>query len=121
MSTVFLVQESGRIDVTPALDFGEIFTILPPGDTNFSYNFVTMKIQEAIGLRAKPGDYLLLTGDPIAIGLATVALYETLRPFTTELNFLKWLPREARYLPVKVDMAPFDDQPIPRRNLREFS
>ena len=100
MATVWVVQESGRFDLSPAQQFGDIKVILPPGDTNFSYEFTSQKIEQALDA-AKPGDYLLLTGDPVAIGITTVLMYtKDLGP----LKFLKWLPRELRYLPVTVDL-----------------
>ena len=103
MSTVFVVQENGKIDISPALDYGDIHVLLPPGDTNFSYPFVAQKIQQDVDLLAKPGDYLLLTGDPVAIGLASIALNRTLAKFGgAKLQFLKWMPRESRYLSISV-------------------
>ena len=100
MATVWVVQESGRFDISPAQKFGEIKVILPPGDTNFSYEYTTQKIDQALDA-AEPGDYLLLTGDPVAIGVATALMYSK---NLGALKFLKWLPRELRYLPVTVDL-----------------
>ena len=100
MPNVFVVQETGRIDITPAREFGEIITMLPPGDTNFSYPYIVRCIKECIESYAKPDDFLLLTGDPVSIGIATTIMSKRF----ARLRFLKWLPRERQYLPVTVDL-----------------
>ena len=100
MATVWVIQESPRIDISPAMQYGDIRVILPPGDTNFSYEFTSQKIRDSLE-DAKANDFLLLTGDPVAIGIATALMYaKDIGP----LRFLKWLPRELRYLPITVDL-----------------
>ncbi len=97
---VFVIQEQPRHDVSPALDFGDIVTLLPPGDTTFSYHHTVAKLEAELA-DLGPQDWLLLTGDPVAIGLACVIAS---RVWNSKLRLLKWHRREMRYLPVEVNI-----------------
>lgn len=98
MPKVYVIQEQPNHDLAPAMSFGDIVTLLPPGDTNFSYEFTVDKLREDLGNIALE-DYLLLTGDPVAIGLATSIVSEYLGG---HLQLLKWMRRERVYLPIKI-------------------
>lgn len=102
MPTVFVVQEQPKFDISPALKFGDIKTILPPGDTNFSYQFIVQKLHAALSEMAED-DYLLLTGDPVAIGLTVAIASQYVEP-NQPIKMLKWLQREMRYLPISVNI-----------------
>lgn len=109
MSTVFVVQEQQKFDISPALEFGEIKVILPPLDTTFSYDFTVARMHEVLE-KITPDDYLLLTGDPISIGLATTIANYYLGEYRKAglrtpgpLKLLKWMRREFKYLPIVVE------------------
>lgn len=102
MSRVFVIQEQAKFDMSPARKYGAIKTILPAGDTNFSYNFVVEKLIAAF-IDIEPDDYILLSGDPVAIGLATAIAFQ-MSEVNAPLNFLKWMPRELQYLPITVNI-----------------
>lgn len=101
MPIVYVVQEQPNHDLAPAMEFGRIKTILPPGDANFSYEFTVSKLREVLR-DFQLDDYLLLTGDPVAIGLATTIVFNNSYP--EPVNMLKWMRRERKYLPVKISI-----------------
>ena len=102
MSTVYVVQEMPNHDIAPAMKFGEMKVLLPP------YNQIAFSTAPTIrSMRTKlrkfsDEGYLLLTGDPVAIGLAcSIAAFFNSGRYTA----LKWDRRERMYIPVKVDVT----------------
>lgn len=100
MPTVWVIQEQPKHNVAPAMEFGEIVTVLPPGDNNFSVQDTLARLRGKLDRFQEHEDWLLLTGDPIAIGLATMVVGE----FSRELRFLKWDRQERKYLPIVCDI-----------------
>lgn len=97
---VFVVQEMSNHDISGALKYGEIVTLLPATvQVAFSPWPVIRTVRRKL-LRMRPDDYLLLTGDPVIIGLvcAVAAQYNSGR-----YNVLKWDKRERLYIPVRID------------------
>lgn len=102
MPTVYVVQEMPNHDLAPAMKFGEMKVLLPP------YTQIAFSTAPTIrSLRHKlrnftDEDYLLLTGDPVAIGLAcSIAAFYNSGRYTA----LKWDRRERLYIPVKIDIT----------------
>jgi len=102
MSNVFVVQEMPNHDLAPAMKFGEMKVLLP------SYTQIAFSTAPTIrSLRHKlrsfsDADYLLLAGDPVAIGLAcSVAAFFNNGRYVA----LKWDRRERMYIPVKIDVT----------------
>jgi len=84
------------------MKFGEMKVLLP------SYTQIAFSTAPTIrSLRIKlrnfsDADYLLLAGDPVAIGLAcSVAAFFNNGRYTA----LKWDRRERMYIPVKIDVT----------------
>lgn len=98
--TVFAVQEVEGRNLLPAMDFGELEFLLPPtSNIMFASKPATDRIRH--GLRNfTEDDYLLLIGDPIAIGVATVFASRN----SPTVNFLKWDNRQYKYYPVEVEL-----------------
>lgn len=98
MSKVFIVQDTG-VNFLPAAKFGGIEFLLP-GDRNVMFSagpcIHTLK-QKLSAFSDK--DFLLLTGDPVAIGAATAvaAMMNNGRVRT-----LKWDRQEKQYYPVEM-------------------
>ena len=70
MPTVFVVQEMPNHDIAPAMRFGEMKVLLP---SNTQIAFSTIPTVRTLRRKLrdyKDEDFLLLTGDPVAIGLA---------------------------------------------------
>jgi hypothetical protein len=102
MSTVFVVQEMPNHDISQAMRFGDIKVLLAP-NTQIAFSTVpTVRVLRRKLRDYKDGDSLLLTGDPVAIGLAcSIAAFYNSGRYTA----LKWDRRERMYIPVKIDIT----------------
>ena len=92
------------VDLAPAREFGEIISVFPPGHLwvggNTAFNFVATARTALADFTAN--DYLLLLGDPLALGVAAVVAAERAGGLVT---FLRWFNREKRYEPFAVDLS----------------
>jgi len=102
VGTVYIVQEMPNHDIAPAMKFGEMKVLLPPY-TQIAFSTAPTIRSLRIKLRHfSDDDYLLLTGDPVAIGLAcSIAAFYNSGRYTA----LKWDRREKLYIPVKIDIT----------------
>ena len=102
MPTVYVVQEMPNHDISAAMRFGEIKVLLP-SNTQIAFSTVpTVRTLRRKLRDYKEGDTLLLTGDPVAIGLAcSIAAFYNAGRYTA----LKWDRREKLYIPVKIDVT----------------
>lgn len=102
MTTVYIVQEMSNHDISPAMKFGEMKVLLP-SHTQIAFSTVpTVRTLRRKLREYKDGDFLLLTGDPVAIGLAcSIAAFYNSGRYTA----LKWDRREKLYIPVKIDIT----------------
>lgn len=90
-------------DVSSARKFGPLSVLLPPGDVASCDEVIetTLKILEQQLIAFTDDDYLLLIGDPIAIGMATsVAAYMN----DGRVRFLRWDRQRSEYIPVAVQL-----------------
>jgi hypothetical protein len=94
MSNVFVVQSNPKHNLTPALKFGELQFILPAQDLDLSPEELEDYIDSKLEKANRRDDWLLLAGDPIAIGLACIAWDNG-----QQLRFLKWDGRLGDYIP----------------------
>jgi len=102
VATVYVVQEMPNHDLAPAMKFGDMRVLLP------SYAQIAFSTAPTIrSMRRKlrdftDEDFLLLAGDPVAIGLAcSIAAFYNSGRYTA----LKWDRREKLYIPVKIDVT----------------
>ena len=102
MAKVFIVQEIPNHDIAPAMKFGDM-SVLLPSNTQIAFSTVpTVRTLRRKLREYKDGDFLLLTGDPVAIGLAcSIAAFYNSGRYTA----LKWDRRERLYIPVKIDIT----------------
>ena len=102
MAKVFIVQEMPNHDIAPAMKFGDM-SVLLPSNTQIAFSTVpTVRTLRRKLREYKDGDYLLLTGDPVAIGLAcSIAAFYNSGRYTA----LKWDRRERLYIPVRIDIT----------------
>lgn len=102
MAKVFVVQEMPNHDIAAAMKFGEM-SVLLPSNTQIAFSTVpTVRVLRRKLREYKDGDYLLLTGDPVAIGLTcSIAAFYNSGRYTA----LKWDRREKLYIPVKIDIT----------------
>jgi hypothetical protein len=98
---VYVVSETTQHNIASALDYGQIETILPPNaQIAFSVVPTVRRIQRKLE-KFTDEDFLLLIGDPSAIGITcAVAAAKNNGRF----KCLKWDKRERRYIPLEVDL-----------------
>jgi hypothetical protein len=98
---VYVVQANRKHDMVPAMRFGDLKELLPEDEG------IVLSTAPTIG-RLRRGlknfsdaDYLLLAGDPIAIGLAAMVAAD----FNNgRVKMLKWHKREQRYFEITADV-----------------
>lgn len=102
MSTVYVVQEMPNHDLAPAMKYGEMRVLLSPyAQIAFSTAPTIMSLRRKLRTYSDD-DYLLLAGDPVAIGLAcSIAAFYNSGRYTA----LKWDRREKLYIPVRIDVT----------------
>ena len=99
--TVYITQEVRGRDITDAVAFGDL-QILVPAKEQVSFSTQPTVRRIARGLRNfNDNDYLLLSGDPLCIGIACA---EAARLNMGKFKALKWDRLEERYYPLEVDL-----------------
>lgn len=97
-SKVYVVQNTQGKNIFPATKFGEIVILLPEGQVTFAIAPTTYALTKGLA-NYSGNDYLLLIGDPIAIGLATaIAVKNT----GGSVRFLKWDRQSQDYIPLSI-------------------
>lgn len=95
---VYVTQEQPGKNITPAMEFGELKVLLPPGLEVVHSAGQTAERLKVLLSDYGDDDYLLLIGDPITIGIAVaVAGFWN----NGRVKMLKWDRQERRYLPVE--------------------
>lgn len=90
-----------KFDLSPALEFGELLFLLPPG------NIWPHKLEEAVRkIETKladftPKDYILAVGDPVAISAAVMAASEVT---AGDVSVLKFNRQENSYTPYRIQV-----------------
>ena len=99
--TAFLVQENPYISVLSAADYGEIVVLFESGQQiMFSPQPAIRKLKRKLK-DFNDDDYLLMMGDPAAMGIACCVAAEMNRG---KFNILKWDKKAQRYYPVSVNL-----------------
>jgi hypothetical protein len=110
MAKVFITQEKGRkidgqwvreFDLTPALKYGEIEVLLPPGQSLFGTVPVVRALKEKLK-NFTDEDYLLPVGDPsvmIAAGMVASHINHG------KVKILKWDRIMGEYIAVQFDLS----------------
>lgn len=97
---VFVVQEDAKKNITPAMEYGDVEVLLPPGQIVYSPGPSLARLRQKLK-NYSCNDYLLCIGDPIAIAMAAMVA-GTINQGS--VNFLKWDRQERRYLPIKINL-----------------
>ena len=99
--TVFLVQENPYINVLGAAEYGDIVVLFESGQQiMFSPQPAIRKLKRKLK-DFDDGDYLLMMGDPAAMGIACCIAAEMNRG---RFNILKWDKKQQRYYPVNINL-----------------
>lgn len=105
--TVYAIQEQLKLnpmtnvlerkfDLSPAQKFGEVKFVLSPNIVPFNTTVVLKELRENLK-DFGPEDYLLLIGNPIFIGLATLVAGEV----CDVINFLQWSGQRNEYIVIQ--------------------
>ena len=98
--TVYVVQEVPKFNISGAQKYGELKMVLPPGNMSFSTDSTYKKAADQLA-GFKKEDYLLLIGDPIAMGICfSIALALS----NGNLKLLKWDRQTMSYLSLSVNI-----------------
>jgi hypothetical protein len=87
-----------QFDLSPALRYGEVVDVLPPGSVTQDYNKMAEEVRRRLTEEDYgEGDYILALGDPVAIVVgAFVAV--ALTPHSPTIHLLKWDRRMQGYV-----------------------
>tara|TARA_R110000737_G_scaffold41133_1_gene61697 strand:+ start:1809 stop:2129 length:321 start_codon:yes stop_codon:yes gene_type:complete len=99
--TVYVVQEVPGRNIASARQYGD-FAVLLPSNSNIMLSAApSVRRMKKFLQDYKEEDYLLLIGDPAAIGVACAlaSLYNRGR-----FKVLKWDRQEGLYYPVEIDL-----------------
>ena len=98
--TVYVVQEVPKFNVLPARKYGELELMLPPGQITLSAGPTVNRLKHKLR-NFTDMDYLLLIGDPLAIGLAVAIASNANRG---KARLLKWDRQEKQYYPLNINL-----------------
>lgn len=96
--TVYVTQELKGRDLSSALEFGELQVVVPanveitPGNVNELYSIILTNM----GTFDHREDYVLLSGDPVVMGLVWQCASQDV--YTGSLRVLRWDRIESRYI-----------------------
>jgi 3-dehydroquinate synthetase len=102
----FTNQMRPQHDLSPALRFGEVVDVLPPGSISQDINVLKKQIVNKLFEEDCCGeDYLLALGDPVAIVVGAFAM----AAFMDKIKILKWDRRMRGYVVSEIswDVAEF--------------
>lgn len=112
MSRVFVVQEQPHVNITPAREYGELIFMLPPGTHSFNATRLVHDLRDCVEHNHfTSSDFVLLIGDPVAIGAAVAVSDQWLQDKWNaddpppKLKVLKWDRQERCYLPIELPLA----------------
>jgi hypothetical protein len=99
--TVFITQEVPGRDLSDAASFGELVILLPAKHQAALSAQPTANRMRRLLSKFTDKDYLLLSGDPVAIAIAgaLATQYNNGR-----MKMLRWDRLEERYYPIQVDL-----------------
>lgn len=99
--TVYITQEVRGRDLSDALEFGDLDILIPAKEQVSLSAMPTVRRMERKLVKFTSDDYLMLSGDPVCIGIACAlaALANNGR-----FKVLKWDRIEERYYPIEIDL-----------------
>lgn len=99
--TVYIVQEVPGRNVLSALAYGQLECLLPPGmQVTLSSGPVVRRLRQALR-NFNDSDYILLMGDPVAIGIACSVAGNANQG---RYKLLKWDREQRLYYPLQVNI-----------------
>jgi 3-dehydroquinate synthetase len=87
-----------QFDLSPALRYGEVIDVLPPGSVTQDYNKMAKEVHKRLTEEGySKGDYILALGDPVAIVVGAFVA-ASLTPHPPAIRLLKWDRRMRGYV-----------------------
>lgn len=102
--TVYVTQEARGRDISDALAYGDIEILIPATEQAYSSSDAVVFQMEQKLKDFNSQDYLLLSGDPIAIGLSFIF---AARANNGAFKVLKWDRLEEKYYPISIKLPSF--------------
>jgi hypothetical protein len=99
--TVYIVQEMRGRDISDAASFGDLEICIPAKDQSVYSTQPFLRILSRKLSKFSDKDFLLLSGDPVAIALAGAVAS---RSNMGKMKMLKWDRLENTYYPLAVDL-----------------
>lgn len=99
--TVYITQEVRGRDLSDALEFGDLDILIPAKEQVALSAIPTLRRMERKLVKFTSDDYLMLSGDPVCIGIAC-ALAAVAN--NGRFKVLKWDRLEEKYYPIEVDL-----------------
>lgn len=100
---VYVIQEQKGKNLIPATKYGELKFLLPQGtQITFSAGQAVNKLKIELS-DFNDNDYLLLIGDPVAIGITFAVAAEWNQG---KVKVLKWDRQESMYYPLSINLYP---------------
>lgn len=88
-------------DLSPALRYGQIIDVLPPGSITQDTNVLTSQIEKRFKEENfSEGDFIIAMGDPIAIVAGALVAAR----MSATVRLLKWDRRMQGYLPCEINV-----------------
>ena len=102
MPTVFVTQANASLNFAPAAKFGEVKVMIPPRVQMRNHNQDIIKIlDKALAKFKTDEDHLILTGDPLIMGVASALAFEYGDGI---VQFLKWDRFQEDYIQVTLNI-----------------
>jgi hypothetical protein len=106
--TVYIVHEMRGRDISGAFEYGDVKTVVPAAEqVTSSVSPICKIVERELGDFKPMGDYLLLSGDPVVIGVACAFVSDITSGF---FRVLKWDKLEERYYPILINLWPEYDE-----------
>ncbi len=99
--TVYITQEVRGRDLSDALEFGDLDILIPAKEQVALSAIPTLRRMERKLVKFTSDDYLMLSGDPVCIGIACAL---AAMANNGRFKVLKWDRLEERYYPIEVDL-----------------
>ena len=101
MNKVFVIQERPERNIVSAQKFGQLTPIISSRKQVVLSAAPTISIMKKVLKDFNDDDYLLLMGDPAAIGIACSIASDIKRG---RYKLLKWDKQEMMYYPIQIDL-----------------
>ena len=98
-------------DLSPAREHGELHYVYPAGRLSQEPSYLVKTARQSLATFTSQ-DFLLLSGDLLAISVASMIAIQCLEDNATTINVLTWDGRFRRYFPTVVEVFEEETDPL---------